>query len=63
MKDLYWLKRVLEVSVKRNGEKPLTNEYLLNIVKLAIKAEEAHEARVEASLNDMLGEEARWGSD
>jgi hypothetical protein len=62
MSALYWLKRTLEVSVKRQGEKPLTNAYLLNIVNLAIKAEEQHTHAVEDSLNDTLAEDKKWGS-
>lgn len=32
--ELEELIEVLEISVKKNGEKPLTNKYLLNILKL-----------------------------
>lgn len=62
MKGLEYLKWVLEVSVRRNGEKPLTNAYLLNIVNLAIKAEAAHQQAVEDSLNEMMAEERKWGN-
>ena len=30
---------ILEESVRRNGEKPLTNRWLLNIIKMADRAE------------------------
>lgn len=30
---------ILEESVRRNGEKPLTNRWLLNILKMADRAE------------------------
>lgn len=32
-----YLIEILEESVKKNGEKPLTNKWLLNILKLATK--------------------------
>ena len=35
--DYSTLIEILEESVKKNGEKPLTNKWLLNIVKLAQK--------------------------
>lgn len=35
MSDLEILKDILEASVEKNGEAPLTNRWLLNIVKLA----------------------------
>ena len=63
MKSLEVLKAVLEASVKRSGPKPLTTDYLLNLVKLAIKAETEKQARVEAWINETLGEDAKWGSD
>lgn len=37
MSDLFYLKEVLEKSVELNGEKPLTNRWLLNIVKKSMK--------------------------
>lgn len=61
MKGLHWLKLVLEASVKNRGEIPLTNAHLLNIVNLAIRAEDAREARIESKLNEILGEDAKWG--
>lgn len=33
--ELETLIEILEESVKRNGEKPLTNKWLLNILKMA----------------------------
>ncbi len=35
--ELTELIEVLEISVQRNGEKPLTNKWLLNILKLTQK--------------------------
>lgn len=35
--ELEELIKVLEMSVKRNGEKPLTNKWLLNILKVTNK--------------------------
>lgn len=32
--------RILEESIKRNGEKPLTNKWLLNILYMARQREE-----------------------
>lgn len=39
MSGLEFLENVLECSVKKNGEIPLTNRHLLNIVKMAIRWE------------------------
>lgn len=41
--DAYKLIEVLQESVKRNGEKPLTNKWLLNIIIMVVKSEEAEE--------------------
>lgn len=38
--DLYDLMKLLEESVARNGEKPLTNQWLLNMLKLLAKNQE-----------------------
>jgi hypothetical protein len=34
---------ILEKSVERNGEKPLTNKWLLNCLKMAKRKQEQHE--------------------
>lgn len=39
---------ILEESVKRNGEKPLTNKWLLNILKMAQRIEEREDLRSDA---------------
>lgn len=46
MDSLEFLQKVLESSVKKNGEIPLTNRHLLNIVKMAIRWEEEHDEDV-----------------
>ena len=63
MDGLEWLARVLEASVKRNGEKGLTNAYLLNIIRMAQRVENAHQERVEKMLSDVLEADRQWGSD
>lgn len=63
MKSLQVLKSVLNESVNRRGEKPLTNVYLLNLVNMAIRAEAVRADRAEKQLNESLGEDAKWGSD
>ena len=63
MDGLEWLARVLEASVKRNGEKGLTNTYLLNIIRMAQRVENAHQERVEKMLSDVLEADKQWGSD
>ena len=37
MEELERLRLNLEISVKRNGEKPLTNKWMLNLIKLTLK--------------------------
>ena len=63
MNGLEWLAKVLEASVARRGEVPLTNAHLLNIVRMAQRAEAAYQSRVDASLNEVLSDDAKWGSD
>ena len=63
MDGLEWLAKVLEASVKRNGEKPLTNAHLLNIIRMAQRVENAHQERVEKMLSDVLEADKQWGSD
>ena len=53
---------ILTRSVERNGEKPLTNKYLLNIVKMAAKYQEHQEMATEESMNRFFEEHNRWGS-
>ena len=62
MDGLEWLAKVLEASVKRNGEKSLTNAYLLNIIRMAQRVENAHQERVEKMLSDVLEADKQWGS-
>jgi len=62
MLSLKWLARVLDASVARKPETPLTNSHLLNIVKLAIRAEANHSAKVDEQLNEVLAEDKIWGN-
>ena len=43
MSDLNFLITVLERSAEKNGEQPLTNQWLLNICKVAQKKKESEE--------------------
>ena len=43
MSDLHFLITVLERSAEKNGEQPLTNQWLLNICKVAQKKKESEE--------------------
>ena len=63
MDGLEWLAKVLEASVKRNGEKSLTNTHLLNLIRMAQRVENAHQERVEKMLSDVLEADKQWGSD
>lgn len=63
MKSLELLQEILTASVKRSPEKPLTNSHLLNIVNMAIRVEDMREERINAMLDDMLGENRKWGND
>lgn len=56
------MRRVLEASVARNGEKPLTNAYLLNIVKMTQRVEAREAELLEAALNEVLEDDRKWGS-
>ena len=62
MNGLVWLTRVLQASVKHNGEVTLTNANLLNIVKMAIRAEEAHAADVQRLIDESMEDDRKWGS-
>lgn len=61
MRGLHVLAAVLRASVARKGEVPLTNAHLLNIVNLAIRAEEARDEAVQAELDELMAEELKWG--
>ena len=60
------LAAVLEASVKRNGEKPLTNAHLLSIVKMAQRLENVRAERREQWLsniyNETIGEDRKWSA-
>lgn len=63
MNSLVWLGRVLEASVRRKGEVPITNAHLLNIVNMALRAEANHAEQTEKRLAEVIGEDKKWGSD
>ena len=62
MDGLLWLERVLEASVKRRGEVPLTNAHLLNIVRMAQRAKDGHQVAIDKMLSEVLDEDKKWGS-
>jgi len=62
MTTLHTLQRVLAVSVKRQGEKPLTNAYLLNIIRMANQVEEREAVALREALNEVLEADRKWGS-
>ena len=53
MKDLIWF---LTQSVKKNGVVPLTNQHLLNIIKLVEKEKERKENEEINRHNDIMNE-------
>lgn len=63
MTDLEALQLVLTASHRRTPEKPLTNSHLLNIVKMARRAQAAKAEHVEKILSEALGEDRKWGAD
>lgn len=62
MSDLHDLALVLEASVRKRGEVPLTNAHLLNIVKMTMRMQEKRESLIEERLNEVLSEDKIWGS-
>lgn len=55
MENYSYLKEVLAESIKKNGEKPLTNKWLYNIINLAEKKIEEEENRI-----DNIGYHPDW---
>jgi hypothetical protein len=53
---------VLSESVKRNGEKPLTNAYLLNIVRMAVRLKDKADERLDQMLAESFAEDKKWGN-
>ena len=45
--ELQILIEILEKSIKKNGEKPLTNKWLFNILKQAVRQIEKEEAEAD----------------
>ncbi len=39
--------KILELSVEKNGEKPLTNKWLLNIIKIAMSKKDITNKQIE----------------
>lgn len=62
MTNLETLRAVLEVSVERNGEKPLTNAYLLNIVKMVQRVQARRQESIDHMLDEAMGDDKKWGS-
>ena len=62
MSALHDLSLVLEASVRKRGEVPLTNAHLLNIVKMTIRMQSKREELIEEHLNEVLAEDKKWGS-
>lgn len=56
-------KYILKRSVERNGEKPLTNRWLLNICNMADRYVEHQSMAEEASMAQFWDEHHQWGSD
>lgn len=58
--DLYDLMKLLEESVAKNGVKPLTNQWLLNMLKLLAKTEKTRQESFnnweQGFLQEMLNE-------
>ncbi len=53
---------ILTRSVERNGEKPLTNKYLLNIVRMTIRYKAHQEMATEESVNRFFDQDNQWGN-
>ena len=62
MSALHDLSLVLEASVRKRGEVPLTNAHLLNIVKMTNRMQSKREELIEEHLNEVLAEDKIWGS-
>ena len=65
MSEMRILEAVLEASVARRGEVPLTNAHLLNIVRMTNRVHTQREDRrhqtMESALNQVLMDDAIWG--
>lgn len=51
--DIYELIQILEHSVQKNGEAPLTNKYLLNILRLVEKNIDKRSVEEDIGIFDM----------
>lgn len=61
MTEVDWVKKILEASVQKKGEVPLTNLHLLNILNMAARARDSQDEETNQQLNQMLEEDRRWG--
>ena len=56
MEFAYKFIEVLSKSIEKNGNKELTTQHLLNIVKLCVKSIETHEVRHQQMLDEAMME-------
>jgi len=63
MGEWEWFRRILEQSVEKNGEVPLTNKYLLNIVKMADRQAAKDGEISEAQYYKLMEAEYKWGGE
>lgn len=56
MEFSYKFIEVLSKSIEKNGNKELTTQHLLNIVKLCVKSIETHEERHQQMLDEAMTE-------
>ena len=60
MENMEYVIMLLEKGLEKYGEKPLTNKWLLNILKFADELRDKEEHEVELAGYD---DDHRWGSD
>jgi len=56
MKFAYRLADILEKSIEKHGDQPLTVSHLLNIVKLCIRLENASRYKMDKALDEAMME-------
>lgn len=65
MKILSTLIEILEISIRRNGDQPLTMSHLLNILKMLYRCHDQHQLDLyrtdEAAYNEFMEETHRYG--
>lgn len=52
--ELEVLIKILELSVEKNGEKPLTNKWLLNILKMTERSLQDNDDKNQAEYSDIF---------